>query len=258
MYHCVDEHSAFPGHFMSPSVVKAYDNELTRRADLVITTSDNLRESRKGLNSHLYTVFNAADVEVFSQAREPDCVVPADLTRIPSPRIGVVGVHDYRLDIQALEELVRADATWHVVLIGPLKMTHAAEARLRRLPRVHLLGERPRQELPSYLKGLQVALVPYKPSELTRNIFPLKLFEYLAAGLPVVAGGLPELNRYAGTVLLADSAHDYPALVREAIDGDSEEKRAARGAVAAENSWDQRVEEISGLVEAALVRRAGQ
>jgi hypothetical protein len=154
LYHCVDEHSAFPGHFMSPEVVKAYDDELTERADLVITTSESLRESRGNLNSHTYTVLNAADVEVFNQALDPDYPVAPDLTAIPSPRIGVVGVHDYRLDVDALEALVRADPSWQVILIGPLKVGHVDEARLRRLPSVHLLGEKPREELPSYLKAL--------------------------------------------------------------------------------------------------------
>ena len=82
-------------------------------------------------------------------------------------------------------------------------------------------------ELPAYLKGLSVALIPYKAGELTRNIFPLKLFEYLAAGLPVVAGGLPELKRYAGTIALAEQAEDYPDLVRAAMAGDT--RGSARG-----------------------------
>jgi glycosyltransferase involved in cell wall biosynthesis len=258
LYHCVDEHSAFPGHFMSPEIVKAYDDELTRRADLVITTSVSLGESRKALNPHTYTVFNAADVELFNQALDPMGPVPADLDVIPSPRIGVVGVHDYRLDVDALVRLVRADPSWQVVLIGPLRVGHLDEARLRALPGMHLLGDKAREELPSYLRGLDVALIPYKTCELTRNIFPLKLFEYLAAGLPVVAGGLPELKRYAGTVALADRVEEYPALVRAAIAGDSPEKRDARVALAADNSWDHRLTEISALVEAALKRKPQQ
>jgi len=128
------------------------------------------------------------------------------------------------------------------------------EERLGRLPNVHLLGEKPRADLPGYLKGLAVALIPYKANELTRNIFPLKLFEYLAAGLPVVAGGLPELNRLAGTIGVAQGPQDYPALVRAAMAEDGPDRRAARVALAAENTWDHRVADISRLVEEALVR----
>ncbi len=256
IYHCVDEHSAFPGHFISPELVKAYDDALTKEVDLVITTSESLRESREALNPRTYTVLNAADVELFNQALTPDLSEPADLVGIPSPRLGVVGVHDHRLDVDALEALEQADSSWQVLLIGPLRVSHADDIRLRRLSSVHVLGAKPRQELPSYLKGLSAALIPYKPGELTRNIFPLKLFEYLAAGLPVIAGGLPELRRYPGMVWLAESAKDYPGLVRAAIVEDTAAKRAERVSLAAENSWDRRVADISALVEAALARNA--
>ena len=258
VYHCVDEHSAFPGYFMSPDLVREYDDELTRRADLVITTSENLRRSREGHNPRTYTVMNAADVGLFNRALDPDLPLPSDLEAIPPPRLGVVGVHDYRLDIDALERLVATDPSWQVVLVGPLKTGQIDEGRLRELPRVHLLGAKPRVKLPSYIKGFAVALIPYRPSELTRNIFPLKLFEYLAAGVPVVAGGLPELSRFADTIGLAAGLKDYPELVRGQMEGDGPNVRAARVALAAENSWEHRVVEISGLVMAALDRKRGR
>ena len=256
VYHCVDEHSAFPG-FVSREVVKGYDDDLTRRADLVIATAENLRRSREALNPHTYTVLNAADVEIFNRALDPELPLPADLAAVPTPRLGVVGMHDSRLDIEALEAIAQADPSWQIVLIGPVKPGQLDEARLRRRPTIHLLGEKPRAELPGYLKGLAVALVPYRAGELTRNIFPLKLFEYLAAGVPVVVGGLPELNRFTGIIGVAEEPQDYPHLVRAAIAEDGPEKRAARVALAAENTWDHRVEEISALVEAMLARKGG-
>jgi glycosyltransferase involved in cell wall biosynthesis len=253
VYHCVDEHSAFPG-FVSPETVKAYDDALTRRADLVITTSENLRLSRERLNPHTYTVLNAADVEIFNRALDPDVALPADLAAIPAPRLGVVGLHDSRLDVDAIEAIALADRSWQMVLIGPVKAGQVDEPRLRRLPNVHFLGEKPRAELPGYLKGMAAALIPYKRNELTRNIFPLKLFEYLAAGVPVVAGGLPELASFSGAIGVADGPADYPGLVRQQIESDSAEKRAARVALAAQNTWAHRVKQISGYVEEALAR----
>ena len=148
----------------------------------------------------------------------------------------------------------RRTPRWQVVLIGPIKQGQVDEARLRRHPNIHLLGEKPRPELPGYLKGMAAALIPYLANELTRNIFPLKLFEYLAAGLPVVAGGLPELGRFADTIGLPGSPAEYPREVRRALAEDGPERRAARVALAAENTWDHRVEQISALVEEALTR----
>jgi glycosyltransferase involved in cell wall biosynthesis len=256
VYHCVDEHSAFPG-FVSPEVVRRYDDELTRRADLVITTAENLRRSRLALNPQTYTVPNAADVAVFNRALDPALPVPPDLAAIPAPRLAVVGLHDSRLDVDALEALAKADPSWQIVLIGPVKPGQVDTSRLRDQPNIHLLGEKPQRELPGYLKGVAVALIPYRLNELTRNIFPLKLYEYLAAGLPVVAAALPELVRFAGVISLAEDPQRYPALVREALAKDSPEARLARVAFAAGETWEARVERISALVEDMLARAHG-
>jgi glycosyltransferase involved in cell wall biosynthesis len=254
VYHCVDEHSAFSG-FIRPAVVRAYDEKLCRRADLLITSSQNLLASRRHLNWHAYHVTHAADVAHFGRALDPDLAIPADISRIPPPRIGVVGVHDQRLDVDALAALAGADPSWQVVLVGPIVRGAVDEQRLRSFANVHLLGGKPLADLPAYLKALQVALIPYRANELTRNIFPLKLFEYMAAGLPIVAAALPELRPHPGSVALAERVSDYPDLVRQALAGDSAEARAERAAEAAGNSWDQRVEEISVLVEEMLARK---
>ncbi|MHB9148994.1 MAG: glycosyltransferase [Thermoleophilia bacterium] len=253
VYHCVDEHSAFPG-FVSPEVVRAYDDSLTARADLVITTAENLRASRSHLNPHTFHVPNAADVHLFCQALDPELPLPADLESIPGPRIGVIGVHDERLDTDAIEAIATADPTWSVFLVGPVRPGDVDQARLDALPNVHLLGGRPLAELPAYLKGLDVALIPYKLNELSRNIFPLKLYEYLAGGVPVVSAALPELAGFADEILLAQSPQEYPALVARALAEDTPGRRAARVALAERNTWDHRVETISGLVEDMLAR----
>ena len=255
VYHCVDEHSAFTG-LIAPEVVRAYDDELTRRADLVITTADGLAQSRRLLNPHTHTVYNAADVALFNRALDPGLLVPADLAAIPAPRLVVVGYHDSWLDLDGLEILAEADPSWQVVLIGPVKAGRVDTPRLtRHATSICWARSRPKA-FRGYLKGAAVGLIPFKASELTRNVFPLKFFEYLAAGLPVVAGGLPELRRFEGIVGVAEAPADYPELVRAAIGQDSPDRRAARVALAAANSWDGRVEEISALVEEALRRKA--
>jgi len=258
VYHCVDEHSAFPG-FVDPEVVRAYDDALTRRADLVITTAENLRASRAALNPHTYHVANAADVAHFGRALDPELPFPADIAAIPQPRIGVIGVHDERLDEAALEAIALADPGWQVVLVGPVREGDVDEARLRALPNVHLLGGKALAELPAYLKALDVALIPYKLNELSRNIFPLKLFEYLAGGVPVVSAALPELAPYAGMIALAARAQDYPALISRALADLAGPGAAAardeRSRLAAANTWDHRVEVISDLVEDMFERR---
>lgn len=253
VYHCVDEHSAFPG-FIKPEVVKAYDDALTRRADLVLTSAENLRLSREGLNPNIHHIRHAADVRHFATALDLKVAIPADIALIPRPRIGVVGVHDERLDTAAIEALSAADAAWQIVLVGPVVPGDVDEERLRSLPNLHFLGGKPVSELPAYLKALDVALIPYRLNELTRNIFPLKLYEYLAAGLPVVAAALPELAPHSDMAAPAATPAEYPALVRQALASDSPAARAARSAAVAGETWEARVEEISGLVEEALAQ----
>jgi glycosyltransferase involved in cell wall biosynthesis len=211
---------------------------------------------REHLNPNIHHVLHGADVFLFSKALDLDLPVARDIAEIPSPRLGIVGVHDERLDVDAIEALSRADRSWQVVLIGPIQPGDVDEARLAALSNVHLLGGKPKDVLPSYLKALDIALIPYKLNELTRNIFPLKLFEYLAAGLPVVAAALPELEPFRGWVSLADGPGDYPQLVREGLAADSPTARADRSAFARGNSWDARVEEISHLVEDMLARKS--
>lgn len=255
IYHCVDEHSAFPG-FVSPEVVRGYDDALTARADLVITTAANLRASRAHLNPRVYHVPNAADATHFGAALDPALPLPADVASLPTPRIGVVGVHDERLDVEAIEAIARHDPTWTILVVGPVRPGDVDVARLRGLPNVHLLGGRTVTELPAYLKAMDVALIPYKLNELTRNIFPLKLYEYLAAGVPVISAALPELADMSDVLLFAKTPSEYPALVVRALAEDSPAKRAARVALAARNTWDERVEAISILVERMLTERA--
>ena len=254
VYHCVDEHSAYAG-FVSPEVVRAYDDALTVRADLVITTAENLRASRAPLNPHTFHVPNAADVLHFQRALDPDLEIPVDIAAVPRPRIGVIGVHDQRLDVAALEAIATADPSWSVVLVGPVRHAEVDEARLRRLPNVYFLGGKPLAEVPGYLKAFDVALIPYTLTELSRNIFPLKLYEYLAGGVPVVSAALPELSGFADTIHLATTPADYPGLVARALAEDGPELRAARVALAARNTWEERVETISELVESMLAAR---
>ncbi len=254
VYHCVDEHSAFPG-FVKPEVVWSYDEELCRRSDLVVCTADNLRAARAGFNPHVFHVPNAGDIEHFKQALDPGLPLPPDAVAHASPRIGVIGIHDERLDVQAIKAIAQADPSWNVLLIGPIRPGDVDEATLATLPNVHLLGRKQVPELPAYVKSLDVALIPYKTMELTRNIFPLKLFEYLAGGVPVIVSGLPELERYRDAIMIADGPDDFPGLIRKALAEDGPARRAARVELAERNSWDHRVEAISDLVEDMLRRK---
>jgi glycosyltransferase involved in cell wall biosynthesis len=136
-----------------------------------------------------------------------------------------------------------------VLLIGPaVPDTASALDRLDGLPNVRWLGPRPYSELPRYVAAFDVGLIPYVSNAYTRSCFPLKLYEYLAAGKPVVATGLPELAQMEPDVVLVEEAMDFVAEVRKAVDRDAEADRSRRRQLASRNSWEAKTERLLELV----------
>jgi glycosyltransferase involved in cell wall biosynthesis len=133
------------------------------------------------------------------------------------------------------------------VLVGPARAGMDL-TRLESCANVYLLGNKDVAELPAYIKGMDVTLIPYRVNEATRNIYPLKLQEYLATGKPVVSSPMPAVLPYGGVVYIGEGPEDWAGLVVRALREDNPERRAARQAVARENSWDRRVEEKAGHV----------
>jgi len=137
---------------------------------------------------------------------DPALAVPAELAALPAPRIGFVGaISAYKLDLTLLETLARRHPHWSFVLIGPVGEGDPSTdvAALAALGNVHLLGTRPYNALPAYLKGLDLGLLPLRLTPYTQAMFPMKFFEYLAAGLPVVATAIDALQPFASLALLA-------------------------------------------------------
>ena len=184
---------------MPASIIASAEPKLVRRADLVATTSPGLRD-RHAASGAKRCVFmpNVADAEHFAAALAPDVAVPADLVALPAPRIGFVGaVSGYKLDFELIRGLALVRPGYSFVLIGQVgegdPWTDAS--RLSGLPNLHLLGPRPYSALPAYLAGMQAAMLPSAANPYTAAMFPMKFFEYLAAGLPVVTTPLPALGR---------------------------------------------------------------
>jgi glycosyltransferase involved in cell wall biosynthesis len=185
--------------------------------------------------------------------------VPADIASLPRPIIGFVGaVSDYKLNLDWVLKLSEARPGYSIVLIGPTGVADPSTdvGKLASRSNVHLLGHRAYEELPGYVKGFDVAVIPYRMNEYTRAVFPIKFFEMLASGRPVVISPLPAVEQYWSAVRVADNAEAFIAACDSAIRDDSEADKQARLRLAAENSWDSRVSKLLRLVEAALTKRA--
>ncbi len=247
VYHCVDEFTAFAD--TNGRHIAELEQQLLSKADLVITSAERLRANKVKSNPNTVLVRHGVDFRHFVRACDSQTQVPAELAKLPKPVIGFFGLVAEWVDLEAIKACARAYPNGSVVLVGKVAPDVDATS-LRDLPNVHLLGRKRYEELPGYCKGFDVALMPFKVNELTLNANPLKVREYLAAGLQVVSSDIPEVRK-VGLCRIASSSEDYPRQVAAALSegaGCSRE-RAQR---IFEESWDARVEEIRGHVARTL------
>lgn len=209
VYHCVDDLADVPG--VDRSYFSHAERDLLMAADHVFTTSP-------ALNKHCAQIAgercsyerNVADIHHFAQARK--LAIAPDLAAIPGPRLvytGVLAAH--KLDFPLIEQCASRQPDWHWVLIGdePEGQTNAVVQRLRKLPNLHFIGYRPYADLPSYLAGADVAVLPNLTQGYMRGVFPMKFYEYLAAGIPVMSTHIDALSGVSGPVRFADGAETW-------------------------------------------------
>jgi glycosyltransferase involved in cell wall biosynthesis len=191
VYDVVDDYAAMPYYRSAVGPhVGDLDRGLTRRADLVFVVNDYLLEQRSALNANCHFVGNAGDVRSFAEARDSQAP-PVDMAALPVPRVGFHGtLTGDKIDVPLLAALAQRRPDWSFVLVGPEK-DRALRRELDELPNVHFLGPRDASALPAYLAAFDVLLIPYRHTAFTGR--PLKVYEALAAGVPVVATGIPEL-----------------------------------------------------------------
>jgi glycosyltransferase involved in cell wall biosynthesis len=238
VYYCVDEHAAFSGY--DREQVLRDETDLCRRADLVVTTSQALQEAKAPLNPNTILVTHGVDYEHFSRALRDDLTIPDDIKDIPHPILGFFGLIRDWVDLDLLAEVARARPDWHIVLLGD---STVGLAPYRGIPNMHFLGRRPYEQLPAYCRCFDVGLIPFKVNELTEAVNPIKLREYLAAGLPVVSTPMPEVKLYSHLIEVADTAEGLLRAVEEAL-ASGPDARALRTAAMALETWSGKVDQI--------------
>jgi glycosyltransferase involved in cell wall biosynthesis len=209
MYYCADDWAASDQWWNSAKDIRARELELGTNVDLIVGTSTKIVKRWKENREDVILVSNGADVTLFKKARDPKLNIPDDLRSIPEPRVGCVGFVDGRFNAKLYETLATWKPEWNFVIVGPLNESKLDISRLRQMSNVHFLGGRTVAEIPAYLKGFNVCTIPYICNRLSESIFPLKLFEYLAAGRPVVATALPELRPFSEYLRIADSPQAF-------------------------------------------------
>jgi glycosyltransferase involved in cell wall biosynthesis len=254
IYDCVDD---WPSFFPLPdekAFVTRVDEALCRRADLVFVGSFPLREKKTKFNSRVHIVNHAADVEHFSKAADATGPIPPDLDAIRRPRLGFVGMIDrVRFDASLIGRLAE-EYELQIALVGGAMP--GSENILPESPNIHWLGMHSVAELPDYLRGMDVLLMPYAQNEATRTIYPLKLFEYLATGKPVVTTAIPAVDPLRQLMYVADSHEQFHDLVAEALAEKSPALAAARIKEAASHTWQAHLQEKLRLIESTFTSKA--
>jgi glycosyltransferase involved in cell wall biosynthesis len=204
------------------------------------------------LHGNVHFAPNVTDTALFATALQPG-PVDAALAALPSPRIVYVGaLVAGTLDLPLIERLARLRPDWTFAFVGPVGM---GEPRtnidaLRPLPNVHLLGHRPYERLPEVLRGADAAITPYRLDGKMRSVFPMKTYEYLASGVPVVTTPLPAI---AGVPHLrrASTAEEMAAQLDEALATDTPAARAERSSAVRSHSWESRIEQLGEVLARA-------
>ncbi|HWP84437.1 MAG TPA: glycosyltransferase [Terriglobia bacterium] len=246
IYDCVDDWPSFFRHPVERSYIERIDRQLTERADIVFVGSRPLLEKKAGQNARMFVVHHAADIPHFRKAADAQTQIPQDLAAIPPPRLGFVGMVDsLRFDSEIIRCLAD-NPRFQIVMVGGF--LGQARQLIPSRPNIHVLGMKPVELLPSYLKGMDVCLMPYQRNETTRYIYPLKLFEYLATGKPVVSTAIPAVAELRDYVRVAESREEFARLVADALASDTEACRRRRMAFAELHSWEAHVAQKEKLI----------
>lgn len=250
VYDCMDELANFR---FAPLRLKELEAQLIERADVVFTGGQSLFAAKRHLHENIHSFPSSVDVAHFATARNG--LPPAgDMAAMAGPKIGFYGVIDERIDLKLLDEVAAARPNWSLVMVGPIAKLHPDD--LPRRPNLHFIGQRSYGELPSYLAGWDVAMMPFALNEATRFISPTKTPEYLAAGTPVVSTPIADVVAEYGTlagVHIAGTAESFIAACEQALTLNAQDWLPAVDAKLASMSWDRTFAQMAALVDQVAV-----
>ena len=239
VYRMADHMVAFPD---IPASYESLERSVIEKSDLVIATSRFLFEKAKKLNLNVLYLPNATNYTVIDEVEDEE---PPDLQDIPQPRVIYVGSTRSWFDYELLESLARRLDTYSFVIIGPLE--DASLPRLNHYENIYVLGPRPHHEVKGYMKHCEVGIIPFKKNELTERVNPIKLYEYLACGLPVVATNLEELRYLKSPALLATGSKEFSEGIETALQMGKDRREVIE--FARENSWEKRFAELKAVLQ---------
>jgi glycosyltransferase involved in cell wall biosynthesis len=244
VYYCVDEWSMFS--YLDRAETVAAERRLLERVDAVFAINHALADAKRAVNPATFVSPHGVDHAAFARALDPALAVPADLAALPAPRIGFYGTLRDWVDFELIAHVARARPAWSIALIGQVLGDVSA---IRGLGNVHLLGQKRHDELPAYCKGFDAGVIPYRIDERMTFVNPLKLREYLSAGLPVVSTPVPEVVRHSQLCRVADTPDAFVAALDAALAEASPDARRRRSDAMTHETWSARVAAVTRTVD---------
>lgn len=247
IYDCMDELSAFK---FAPANISYHEEQLMSKADIMFTGGKSLYNAKKDKHPDIYAFPSSIDKNHFGSARHIT-EQPADQAEIKGPKLGFFGVIDERFDIELIREVANAKPDWQFILIGPVVKIDPAP--LPRSSNIHYLGSKSYQELPAYIAGWDIALIPFQLNESTRYISPTKTPEYLAAGVPVISSPIKDVINPYGLNGLVKIVGNAAGLIQEAtaiLSSTEREKWLMQvDEFLAPDSWDNTCEKMMNIIQ---------
>jgi hypothetical protein len=250
IYHAIDEYTSYNSHTEeSRRVLKKREQKLMAAVDAVVVVSQKLYDAKSPFNPRTYLVPNAVNYASYQAALE-DPELPAELAEIPTPRVGYIGLIGDKLNYEMLLDLARKNPQWSCVFLGSVRLFEQRQVwqEMVELPNVYHLGAVDVSRVPHYVKGFQVGLMPNLQNLFAENCSPLKMYDYLAAGIPVASIDMPHVRPFASHIHLAPTPADFHQAVRDALADDDPQRTRERQQLAARETWEARAEQLSLMV----------
>ena len=244
VYYCTDEWSGFS--FVDGKKIEAMVQTLSKKADVVFATSRKLVNKLKQYNPNTFLASHGVSYEMFAKALNDDLPIPDDAAQLNKPILGFYGLIEEWMDQDLLAHLASKHPEWTILLIGKVCVDVQT---LTAFKNVKFIGRKPHDSLPNYCKAFDVALIPHKVNELTLAMNPIKLREYMSAGLKIVSTDLPEMRFYPEHCITAANYDEFEQGVITALASQSKEERKARSAPMAHETWEFKVLELGKLVK---------
>jgi glycosyltransferase involved in cell wall biosynthesis len=243
IYYCVDEYTAFTG---AAKGLKEIEERLFRTADLVVVSAEKLLDSKKGYNENTHLIRHGTDWHHFRTAIEPETEIPQEIAALPRPIIGFHGLLADWVDYELIKKIAEYYSGGSVVLVGKIAVDAEQKVRvLAGIGNIHFLGRKPYEQLPAFCKGFDAAINPFVINELTLAANPLKVREYLAAGLMTVSTDIPEV-RVLENCLVACDHDDFLNKLGLALS--TTRSRSEISDSVRNEGWDAKVEELRELL----------